>query len=102
MSAAAALARVTGGSLRAIAAFERPAPANPIFALTSHGYREIVGDMRDMLEDRLEEAVADAPGRRRRQHRGARRRPGGRPRRASRRSSTCSRWAPAATERCAR
>lgn len=61
LSAAAALARATGGSVRAIAAFERPSPANPIFALTSHGYGEIVGDMRAMLEDRLWDAVADLP-----------------------------------------
>ena len=61
MSAAAALARLTGASLRAIAAFERPDPANPIFALTSHGYGEIVGDLRDSLADRLDEAAAALP-----------------------------------------
>ena len=61
MSAAAALARSTGASLRVIAAFERPNPANPIFAVTSHGYGEIVGDLRDLLADRLEKAAAALP-----------------------------------------
>jgi len=61
MSAAAALARLTGASLRAIAAFERPDPANPIFAVTSHGYGEIVGDLRDSLADRLDDAAAALP-----------------------------------------
>ena len=97
--------RRAGARDRRLAARDRrvraPHPANPIFALTSHGYGEIVGDLRDMLADRLEDAVADAPARRRRPHRGHRRRPGGRPRRASPRSSTCSRWDPAATGRCA-
>jgi nucleotide-binding universal stress UspA family protein len=58
LSAAAALARLTGASLRAIAAFEAPDPANPIFALTGHGYREIVGDMRAAVARRLDDAAA--------------------------------------------
>ncbi len=61
MSAASALAHLTGASLRAIAAFERPNPANPIFAVTSHGYGEIVGDLHEMLTDRLEKAAAALP-----------------------------------------
>jgi nucleotide-binding universal stress UspA family protein len=61
MSAASALAHLTGASLRAIAAFERPSPANPIFAVTSHGYGEIVGDLHEMLAARLEEAAAALP-----------------------------------------
>jgi len=62
MSAASALAHLTGASLRVIAAFERPNPANPIFAVTTHGYGEIVGDMRQLLADRLEKAAATLPG----------------------------------------
>lgn len=62
MSAASALAHLTGASLRVIAAFERPNPANPIFAVTSHGYGEIVGDMRQLLANRLEKAAASLPG----------------------------------------
>jgi nucleotide-binding universal stress UspA family protein len=58
LAAAAELARATGASLRAIAVLERPSPANPIFALTSHGYGEVVADLRRALERRLQHAVA--------------------------------------------
>ena len=53
------------------------------------------------LEGRLEDGRRRPPERRRRQHPGARRRPRGRPCRRVGEGSTCSRWAPAATERCA-
>jgi nucleotide-binding universal stress UspA family protein len=61
LRAAAALAHAAGARLRAIAVFETPHPANPMFAVTSHGYGEIVRDLRNALRHRLDEAVAALP-----------------------------------------
>lgn len=61
LSAAAALARATGASLRALSVFEAPDPANPVYAVTSHGYGEIISELRDVRRRRLEAAMADLP-----------------------------------------
>jgi len=49
------LAGSLGGELRAIAVFERPNPAHPMFALTS--YRQFVQDLEDEHRSRLNEAI---------------------------------------------
>ena len=90
LTAAATLARASGASLRALNVFEPPNPANPVYAVTSHGYTEIMGELRD---DRR--ARRARPGSRRascphRRRRGGHRRPSGRgcsP--PSRNGSTC-------------
>jgi nucleotide-binding universal stress UspA family protein len=61
LAAAATLARVAGASLRVLGVFEPPDPANPIFALTSHGYGEITGDLRAAQQARLDQAVEALP-----------------------------------------
>lgn len=61
LAAAAAVASVSGAELRAIAAFEAPNPANPLFAVTTHGYREICADLRAMLARKLDEALKWTP-----------------------------------------
>ena len=61
LAAAAALAGSAGADLHAVAVFEPPNPASPIFAVTSHGYHEISRDLRDALERRLGEALAALP-----------------------------------------
>jgi nucleotide-binding universal stress UspA family protein len=55
LATAADLAGSLGGGLRAISVFERPAPAHPMFALTS--YREFVQDLEDEHRSRLSEAI---------------------------------------------
>jgi nucleotide-binding universal stress UspA family protein len=61
LSAAATLAYASGASLRALSVFEAPSPANPVYAVTSHGYTEIVGELREMRGARLDEAVGALP-----------------------------------------
>jgi nucleotide-binding universal stress UspA family protein len=61
LAAASELALTAGASLRALTVFERPDPANPIFALTSHGYGEITHDLREKVRVRLEQALANVP-----------------------------------------
>src|SRR5437588_6471877 len=55
LATAADLAASLGGELRAISVFERPAPAHPMFALTS--YRQFVQDLEDEHRSRLSEAI---------------------------------------------
>jgi nucleotide-binding universal stress UspA family protein len=55
LATAAGLAGSLGGELRAISVFERPAPAHPMFAVTS--YREFVKDLEHEHRSRLNEAV---------------------------------------------
>jgi nucleotide-binding universal stress UspA family protein len=62
LGAAATLARAAGASLRALSVFEAPSPANPVFAVTGHGYGEIMGELREALRLGLEEALAALPG----------------------------------------
>ena len=62
LSSAAELARCSGGSLHALAVFAKPAPANPMFAVTTHGYGEIVAAMRDQLQRELDDAVSSLAG----------------------------------------
>jgi nucleotide-binding universal stress UspA family protein len=59
LAAAATLARGSGASLRALSVFEAPHPAHPAFAVTSHGYGEIIDDLRTARRRRLDEALAD-------------------------------------------
>ncbi len=55
LATAAGLAGSLGGELRAISVFERPAPAHPMFAVTS--YREFVQDLEHEHRSRLNEAI---------------------------------------------
>jgi nucleotide-binding universal stress UspA family protein len=59
--AAATLAHASGASLLALSVFEAPNPANPAFAVTGHGYTEIMGELREMRRARLDEAVGVLP-----------------------------------------
>lgn len=61
LSAAATLALASGASLRVLSVFEAPDPANPIYAMTSHGYGEIKGELRSAQQTRLDEAVGTLP-----------------------------------------
>src|SRR5918994_1464578 len=61
LSAAATLAYASGASLRALSAFEAPNPANPVYAVTGHGYTEIMGELREMRRAQLDQAVAGLP-----------------------------------------
>jgi nucleotide-binding universal stress UspA family protein len=61
LHAASVLAHVRGRRLRVVAVFEPPNAANPMFAVTSHGYGEIVSDLRAALRRRLEDASAALP-----------------------------------------
>ena len=61
LAAAATLALASGASLRVLSVFEPPDPANPIFALTSHGYGEITSDLRAARQARLDQAVEALP-----------------------------------------
>ena len=61
LRAAAALALVGRSDLLALSVFEVPHPANPIFAVTGHGYAEITGEMREERRRRLEEATETLP-----------------------------------------
>jgi nucleotide-binding universal stress UspA family protein len=61
LAAAAALALAAGGSVRAVAVLEPPNPANPLFAVTSHGYGEIVHDLHAALTRRLDDAIGALP-----------------------------------------
>ena len=61
LRAAAALALANRADLLALSVFEAPHPANPIFAVTGHGYTEITGDMREERRRRLEEATETLP-----------------------------------------
>jgi nucleotide-binding universal stress UspA family protein len=54
LRAAAGLAAKTGARLRAVAVFDPPSPAHPWFGATTHGYTEIVGELREDLRRRLE------------------------------------------------
>ena len=66
LAAAATLARASGASLRALNVFEPPNPANPVYAVSSHGYTEIMGELREMRRARLDRALGELPVRRRR------------------------------------
>jgi nucleotide-binding universal stress UspA family protein len=57
LRAAAGLAAATGAKLRAISAFDPPSPAHPWFGATTHGYTEIVCELREDLRRRLEREV---------------------------------------------
>ena len=61
LSAAFVLAHATGAALRVVTAFELPHPANPAYAVTVHGYTEIMGELRDGHRQRLARVVGDAP-----------------------------------------
>ena len=61
LAAAATLARASGASLRALNVFEPPNPANPVYAVSSHGYTEITGELRDMRRARLDRALGELP-----------------------------------------
>ena len=61
LRAAAALALAGGSDLLALSVFEAPHPANPVFAVTGHGYAEITGEMREEHRRRLEEATESLP-----------------------------------------
>ena len=61
LSAAATLALAARASLRVLSVFEAPDPANPIYAMTSHGYGEIKGELRAAQQARLDEAVGTLP-----------------------------------------
>ena len=62
LRAAGDLARRAGTTLDAVAVFERPAPADPSFAVTTQGYTEQVAELRTSLEHRLARALRDLPG----------------------------------------
>jgi len=47
------MAEGSGAALRIVNVLVPPSPANPLFALTSHGYTEILGDLRELHRDRL-------------------------------------------------
>ena len=61
LRAAAALAQVGHSELLALSGFEAPHPANPVFAVTGHGYAEITGEMREERRRRLEEVTETLP-----------------------------------------
>lgn len=61
LASAFVLARASGAGLRVVTAFERPHPANPAYAVTVHGYTEIMRDLREGHEHRLSEAVGGVP-----------------------------------------
>jgi nucleotide-binding universal stress UspA family protein len=63
LAAAATLACASGASLRALSVFEPPSPANPVYAVTSHGYTEITGELRDERQARLDQALEELPSR---------------------------------------
>ena len=63
LAAAATLAHASGASLRALNVFEPPNPANPVYAVTGHGYTEIMGELRDMRRARLDQALEELPSR---------------------------------------
>jgi nucleotide-binding universal stress UspA family protein len=63
LAAAATLARACGASLRALNVFEPPSPANPVYAVTGHGYTEIMGELRDARRARLDQALEALPSR---------------------------------------
>lgn len=63
LAAAETLARGSRASLRVLSVFEAPDPANPVYAVTSHGYGEITRELRAARQARLDQAVeALAPG----------------------------------------
>jgi nucleotide-binding universal stress UspA family protein len=57
LRAAAGLAALTGARVRALAVFDPPSPAHPWFGATTHGYTEIIGELREDLRRRLEREV---------------------------------------------
>jgi nucleotide-binding universal stress UspA family protein len=61
LAAAATLARASEASLRALNVFEPPSPANPVYAVTSQGYTEITGELRDERRARLDQALEELP-----------------------------------------
>jgi nucleotide-binding universal stress UspA family protein len=62
LSSAAELARRSRAKLHALAVFAKPASAHPMFAVTTHGYGEIVAAMRRELERELDDAVSSLAG----------------------------------------
>jgi nucleotide-binding universal stress UspA family protein len=63
LTAAGLVARAAGAPLRVMSVFDKPNPANPVYAVTSHGYTEIMGELRAERAARLEEALASVPER---------------------------------------
>jgi nucleotide-binding universal stress UspA family protein len=63
LAAATSLACASGASLRALNVFEPPNPANPVYAVTGHGYTEIMGELRDERRARLDQALEELPSR---------------------------------------
>jgi nucleotide-binding universal stress UspA family protein len=61
LAAAITLAGRSGGEVEAFGVFDPPNPANPLFAVTTHGYHEILGDLRGAAEHRLESAAQGTP-----------------------------------------
>ena len=61
VAAAATLAAGCGASLRVLGVFEAPHPANPVYAVTSHGYGEIMRELREDRRSRLDRAVEHLP-----------------------------------------
>lgn len=62
LQVAAELANRGGSTLDAVAVFERPAPADPSYAMTTHGYTEHMAGLRTSLEHRLARALEELPG----------------------------------------
>jgi nucleotide-binding universal stress UspA family protein len=63
LAAGATLARASGASIRALNVFEPPNPANPAYAVTGHGYTEIMGELRDMRGAMLDQALEELASR---------------------------------------
>ena len=61
LHAAGTLAKIARTRLLALSVFEAPHPANPVYAVTSHGYTEIMGELREACRRRLEEAAETLP-----------------------------------------
>jgi nucleotide-binding universal stress UspA family protein len=61
LAAAATLATGCGASLRALRVFDAPSPANPVYAVTGHGYGEIMHELRADRRARLELALEHLP-----------------------------------------
>jgi nucleotide-binding universal stress UspA family protein len=57
LAGAATLARVSGAALHVLSVFDPPNPANPAYAVTGHGYHEIMGELRAMRRVQLDEAL---------------------------------------------
>ena len=59
---AADLADRAGITLDAVAVFERPTPADPTYAMTTHGYTQQMAELRTSLEHHLTRALEALPG----------------------------------------